>query len=209
MAEAEQLVAPPIAADGAVLVSPAEAEALAVLDAKLAQSKITREEHAALARQLRTAAMAQLELVTAWADKPPEELAEHVLRTEFGRMMLAVHSHKTIKPEARTRGGKGDTDAPAPYTAYFIGIEIGASATGGERHWTLKRRYSDFHALWKATRRDPKLATLPFPDKKGSSIEHNSYNAIPSRQADICTKQFEIQIYRFESLFVVCGCGVC
>ena len=65
MAEAEQLVAPPIAADGAVLVSPAEAEALAVLDAKLAQSKITREEHAALARQLRTAAMAQLELVTA------------------------------------------------------------------------------------------------------------------------------------------------
>ena len=131
----------------------ADAEAQALLDRKLAQSRITRDEHAAMSRQLRQAACAQQELFDAWRDKPPQELAEHVLRTEFGRMCIAVHSHKTMR-----------TDDPAgPYTAYFISVECGS---GSGSSWTLKRRYSDFHALHKATRRDAKLAGLPFPPKK-------------------------------------------
>jgi len=134
----------------------ADAEAQALLDLKLAQSRITRDEHAAMSRQLRQAACAQQELVDAWRDKPPQELAEHVLRTEFGRMCIAVHSHKTMRTE----------DPAGPYTAYFISVECGSGAGGSGSSWTLKRRYSDFHALHKATRRDAKLVGLPFPPKK-------------------------------------------
>ena len=75
----------------------------ALIDAKLAQGVITPEEHARLTTMQVRASSLTREVVTSLQASP-----EHVLRTEFGRVCIAVHSHKTQYTSS------GGSPCPAP-----------------------------------------------------------------------------------------------